>query len=101
MFRKNIFSIERKLCYLGVVLLVAACGASALRAASDLAKASDTRASKPKSGSLPDPATRSRLVRAYGSLPLSFEANQGQSGVSGKPGLAGPQGAGQTAKLGH
>src|SRR6202158_4584712 len=29
--------------------------------------------------SQPDPATRGRLVKSYGQLPLSFEANQGQT----------------------
>jgi hypothetical protein len=43
------------------------------------AKASDGRASRVNSRVSPDAASRSRLVAAYGKLPLSFEANQGQT----------------------
>jgi Beta-propeller repeat len=43
------------------------------------AKASDGRASRVNSLVSPDAASRSGLVAAYGKLPLSFEANQGQT----------------------
>ncbi len=44
-----------------------------------LAKTRDASASGVTASVSPDPASRSRLDAAYGKLPLSFEANQGQT----------------------
>ena len=46
---------------------------------SGLAQAADASARGVTVGVSPDPASGSRLVAAYGKLPLSFEANQGQT----------------------
>ena len=50
----------------------------------DLANAASVRASGLMAGVSPDPASRTRLIAAYGKLPLSFEANQGQTNSEAK-----------------
>ena len=49
-----------------------------------LAKTRDASTSGVRASVSSDPASRSRLVAAYGKLPLSFEANQGQTGAEVK-----------------
>jgi len=49
-----------------------------LLASSALARAGD-KAAGPKSPPAPQPASQAQVVAAYGKLPLSFEANQGQT----------------------
>ncbi len=41
--------------------------------------ASPTKADAPPTAAKPDAATKARIVETYGKLPLSFEANQGQT----------------------
>ncbi len=41
--------------------------------------APEARATAPATAAEPDQATKARIVEAYGKLPLSFEANQGQT----------------------
>ena len=41
--------------------------------------ASPTKVDAPPTAAKPDTATKARIVEAYGKLPLSFEANQGQT----------------------
>ena len=41
--------------------------------------ASPTKADAPPTAAKPDAATKARILEAYGKLPLSFEANQGQT----------------------
>lgn len=43
-----------------------------------------TRTAPPVSALSKDPAMQAKLIKAYGNLPLSFEANQGQAGSNVK-----------------
>ncbi|MGH9430134.1 MAG: SBBP repeat-containing protein [Terriglobia bacterium] len=52
---------------------------SQLAVAPGAAKPAAMKTIKPRSRVAPDPTSRSRLVTAYGNLPLSFEANKGQT----------------------
>ena len=69
-------SISRYLCSLGILVtwVLFASSPSMLSGAGALSKTGATPAS-----SQPGPAARARAVASYGKLPLSFEANQGQT----------------------
>jgi Beta-propeller repeat len=79
MFPNGIFVIGRKALFAGVLLPAAMFAASALPAAPGAAKPSTTKTIKAKPEVRLDSASRARLASAYGNLPLSFTANEGQA----------------------